>query len=234
MRHLFVFVLVLVLLPSAFYATHITGGEITYSYLGNNQYEIVLRVYRDCGPDNTNNTGFDDPANIGIYQNGGLVQSLTVSLFTATVTQLPAGIESTCIDIPDGLCIEECTYTTTTTLASSAAGYDIVYLRCCRSLAIINLNGEQGMTCNAHIPGTNETPGTNSSATFNELPPLLFCANVPFEMDHSATDADGDALTYSLCPLLLGADSFNPQPPPPISYTPGSGLPHTVEPGFCH
>ena len=36
-------------------ATHITGGDIQYRYIGdstnvNHQYEVTLRVYRDCTP----------------------------------------------------------------------------------------------------------------------------------------------------------------------------------------
>ncbi|HMG16508.1 MAG TPA: hypothetical protein VK590_13715, partial [Saprospiraceae bacterium] len=46
------------------YATHIIGGEITYSCLGNNQYEIKLTVFRDCY---TGVPPFDDPVSIGIF-----------------------------------------------------------------------------------------------------------------------------------------------------------------------
>ncbi|HMP13046.1 MAG TPA: hypothetical protein PKD70_04145, partial [Saprospiraceae bacterium] len=35
-------------LPIALHATHIVGGEIGYKCLGSNQYEITLKVYRDC------------------------------------------------------------------------------------------------------------------------------------------------------------------------------------------
>ena len=41
-------------------ATHLIGGEITYTCLGGNQYEIKVVIYRDCGPTNSNNTGFDN------------------------------------------------------------------------------------------------------------------------------------------------------------------------------
>lgn len=38
----------LILLSFTCKATHIVGGEITYDYLGNDKYRIVLKVYRDC------------------------------------------------------------------------------------------------------------------------------------------------------------------------------------------
>ena len=31
-------------------ATHIVGGEFYYDCLGNNQYRITPKIYRDCGP----------------------------------------------------------------------------------------------------------------------------------------------------------------------------------------
>jgi len=38
----------------------------------------------------------------------------------------------------------------------------------------------------------------NSSPYFNALPPLLLCATNPFNLNMSATDADGDVLVYSM------------------------------------
>ncbi|MEY4460081.1 MAG: hypothetical protein RL429_70, partial [Bacteroidota bacterium] len=29
-------------------AAHLVGGEITYTCLGSNQYQVKLRIYRDC------------------------------------------------------------------------------------------------------------------------------------------------------------------------------------------
>ena len=44
------------LIPFLSNATHLIGGEITYSCLGANQYEIQVSIYIDCGETNTNNT----------------------------------------------------------------------------------------------------------------------------------------------------------------------------------
>ena len=55
------------LIPSLLSATHLIGGEITYTCLGGNQYEIKVVIYRDCGPTNSNNTGFDNGGVITIY-----------------------------------------------------------------------------------------------------------------------------------------------------------------------
>ena len=56
MRKLFI---ILYLIPSLLNATHLIGGEVTYTCIGGNMYEIKIVIYRDCGSTNTNNTGFD-------------------------------------------------------------------------------------------------------------------------------------------------------------------------------
>ena len=58
LRHFFLCIGVL-FTPLISKATHLVGGEMTYTCLGNNTYEIQLVIYRDCGPTNTNGTGFD-------------------------------------------------------------------------------------------------------------------------------------------------------------------------------
>ena len=60
----FCFVLIICLSPLLSHATHIVGGEMNYSCLGNNQYEISLTIFRDCYNGNPA-AWFDDPAAIG-------------------------------------------------------------------------------------------------------------------------------------------------------------------------
>lgn len=203
-------------------ATHITGGEITYTYTSGDVYLITLKIYRDCGPDNTNSTGFDDPAHIGIYEDNLWYDTADAQLFSATVSEVPANISNPCLITPPQVCIEECIYTAEIFLPQNTTGYDLVYVRCCRSPAIINLVSpqSQGMTCNTHIPGTTETTGTNNSAVFTNLPPTLLCTNEFFSMDHSAIDPDGDSLSYEFCWPLLGADDIEPYPNPTPTYNP--------------
>ncbi|MDP4953132.1 MAG: hypothetical protein NWQ53_05770, partial [Flavobacteriales bacterium] len=65
-----VFVLLAIFLPGASFssrATHLVGGEVFYEHLGNDEYLITLKVYRDCGATNTNQTGFDQFASVGIF-----------------------------------------------------------------------------------------------------------------------------------------------------------------------
>ena len=49
----------------ALQAFHLAGSELTYQYLGDNNYKFILRVYRDCT--NAQSAPFDDPLSIAIY-----------------------------------------------------------------------------------------------------------------------------------------------------------------------
>ncbi len=52
-------------------AAHIVGGDMYYDCLGNNDYRITLKVYRDCNASGPNVAWFDEPAFIAIYDASG-------------------------------------------------------------------------------------------------------------------------------------------------------------------
>jgi hypothetical protein len=111
------------------------GGEIYYDCLGNNNYKITLKVYRDCY---LGQVGFDDPATIFIFDNNGVfVDSVQMPLPTPVV--LPITINNPCFVPPTDVCVEEVIYETTINLPPSAGGYNITYQRCCRNGSILNI-----------------------------------------------------------------------------------------------
>ena len=73
------------------------------------------------------------------------------------------------------------------------------------------------MTLVAKIPGLETGQHANSSSRFTNYPPLVICNNYELNFDHSATDPDGDVLTYSLYTPNEGASSTAPAPAPPPS-----------------
>ncbi|MFT4679048.1 MAG: gliding motility-associated-like protein [Flavobacteriales bacterium] len=204
----------------AMWSTHLVGGTISYEYIGNDQYEITLKIYRDCGPDNTNGTEFDATAFLGIYAQGNLV--LNPGMSNLSITTLPNDPGIPCLSIPSTVCIEEGVYSTIETLPPIEGGYDIVYQRCCRTPAIINLFIPQdtGNTYLAHVPGSDELDGDNSSPHFDTLPPSFICMDILLSLDHSANESDGDSLVYGLCNPFHGAspDIPNPSLPDPPPY----------------
>lgn len=190
------------------FATHLVGGEIYYDCLGNNSYRITLIVYRDCGPTNTNNTQFDSQAAISIFENG-VMHSNNPTPY-ATINLVPIDISDPCLVSPPNTCIEEAIYRKTVTLPPSASGYTIAYQRCCRNPSTQNVfnPGDQGSTYVALIPANDVA--CNSSPRFTNYPPAIVCADNDFYFDHSATDPDGDSLSYELCTPYHGASATNP------------------------
>lgn len=194
-------------------AFHIIGGELYYTHLGNNQYEITLKIYRDCFAPNA--APFDQLAPIGIYNNGALITTLEIPFPGAAFVNDPN--LSPCIVPPGNVCVERSYYVDTITLPPIPGGYDLVYERCCRNTSIVNLVApdQTGSTYTAHIPYNANGNIPNSNPRFNTLPPVFLCINTPLEYDHSASDPDGDSLVYYFCTPFSGASNSLPAPNPP-------------------
>lgn len=193
-------------------ANHLIGGELSYTKLNGNQYEIKLKVYRDCNAANAAN--FDNPANIGIYANGQLIEELSIDL--GLVFQVDPPVLPSCVQAPSNVCVQGTVYTAIVNLPPNAFGYDLVYTRCCRNGTIQNINdpSETGSTYYAKIPATT-TASNNSNPSYINFPPIFLCLNTPFTFDHSAFDADGDSLVYYFCTPYAGASETQPMPIPP-------------------
>ena len=205
-RYLF-FCLFFFLIISSSQATHIVGGELNYTYLGANEYEIRLVVYRDCF---NGIPPFDNPASIGIFDsNNMLIQELSV--FITIEENIPNFINSPCLQPPSNICYEYAEYITTVNLPPIPGGYQLAYQRCCRNNSILNVFNvaNVGATYYTTIPDTSIV-SVNSNPRFTNLPPTFICLDAPFHFDHSATDTDGDSLVYELCTPLNGASSANP------------------------
>ncbi len=201
-------------------ATHIIGGEMNYTCLGNNEYELSLTVYRDCFfADPT--VFFDDPAAIGIFdQNGMLVSGLLLPyLNNDTLTPI---LSDSCLFVPENVCVHTASYKSTVTLPFKPGGYTVSYQRCCRNETIVNIVDplNTGATFTATI-SEEALLQCNSAPKFNSWPPLFICVNEPIAFDHSAIDTEGDSIVYSLCTPYGGGDMINnqPQPPNPPPYT---------------
>lgn len=204
---------------TALFATHIIGGEMSYRALGNDEYEITLKIFRDCY---SGQAQFDDPTNVFIFNTSGeLVATLPIS-FTGSDT-IVNSVAIPCTGVLPGICVEEADFIDTVTLFPfSAGGYTMVYQRCCRSSNVSNILSpdQTGVSYVGVIPdsifGEN-----NSSPYYNNEPPSIMCLDEPFIFDGSATDLDGDSLAYKLCASYLGADPLNVYPnpalPPPYS-----------------
>ena len=199
--------------------THVLGGEMFYDKLAGNQYRVTLKLYRDCGPGNTNSTGFDAEIQLAIYDGNNLFQFSQFVGFTGENT-VPVELSNPCLAAPPTICAAWAEYITTVDLPPNATGYVISYQRCCRTPTIVNLPSGllQGLTCTVQIPPA--TVGTNSSPRFSDYPPVALCLGQDMTFDHSATDPDGDVLVYDLFTPYAGGTPDDPAPmAPPPPYT---------------
>ena len=184
------FLLVLSLVTSsAFYATHIVGGELYYDFIGGSSYKITLKLYRDCfnGQAPFDGQSGGSPALLHVFDaSGNLVRQ--VDLLIPIVTNVPPSINNPCIQTPGGICVEEGKYQVTISLPPLAGGYKLVYQRCCRNNTILNLtnSGAQGASYQAFIPGP-ELALVNSSPRYNNFPQIFICNGLNITFDHKAT-----------------------------------------------
>jgi hypothetical protein len=122
------------------YASHISGGEITYISLGNNQYEVHYTVYWDC-------TGGFNPGTSQSISVDGCLGSQNVTLNQSPLTpgdgvdisQICASATSTCNGgtINGNNMID---YVGIVTLPGGCTDWVFSYNTCCRNGLIVNLD----------------------------------------------------------------------------------------------
>ena len=203
------------------FANHITGGEMSYTYIGrsgtNYQYLVTLKLYRNhFAPPGA--APLDDAAAIAVFtSNNVLIESFSVTRLK--IDNLNLTTPGACITNPPSVWYEVGYYQVIITLPASADGYTITYQRCCRISGINNINGSNnvGATYTAVIPGNARlsTAPENNSAHFIGTDTVIICSGNPFTYSFAATDADADSLSYSFCSAYRGGTTGNPAPDPP-------------------
>ena len=182
-------------LPLVSNATHIVGGSLTYEQLGGSTYRVTLKLYRDCKP---GSAAFPNPVTIQVRRNCGAISLPSISIPFPGASLVPPNID-TCAVNP-GICLEEAIYTKIVSgLPPTPGGYDLYFQYCCRNSTLLNIVAplSTGETWYAHIPD-NGVVIANSSPKWVNPPPVFVCQGNNMYVDHSATDADGDSLVYSL------------------------------------
>ncbi|BDS09469.1 T9SS type A sorting domain-containing protein [Aureispira anguillae] len=186
------------------------GGELTYTCLGNNQYELTLIVYRDCN-------GINLGASQTVYQSDdcGSTVSYTMSQVSfQEITPVCANVTGTACNGGGGTYgIEEFVYQTTVTLDPNCTNVNFFWSLCCRNNAINTLSspGSESMYIHTSIPDVNVC---NISPTFLNNPTPFVCVGQPVNYNHGAVDTDGDDLIFSLIDCMDDAST-------PVTYATG-------------
>jgi len=229
--------------------SHIVGGVMTYAYLGDttigtnvlNKYQVSLSIYEDCLNGLPSAIAEDNPAFLGVFDPYLFLYDTNINCngcpgaaISATITPVPTNFNNACVTNVPPTCLEKRTFVTTLYLPPNATGYLVAYQRCCRNAQVQNIiaPADSGATYYCTIPAGSYT---NNSAVFKNYPPQIICVNNPLIYDNSATDADGDSLSYGFCSSLTGAnDAANSKPAPTgppydsVTYVPGFSAQYPV------
>ncbi|MFK8045397.1 MAG: PKD domain-containing protein [Crocinitomicaceae bacterium] len=207
MRKIILFIL---LLFSAYRAdaTHIIGGSMFYEHLGGSSYLVSIRLYKDCSPFSIN---FSTSIKVEIRAGDGTLPTpSSVRLPLLARDTLDPSID-TCAFNP-GVCVELGVYSKIVNLPPQVDGYHLFYTDCCRNASVANILSplQYGEGLHTYIPDNNVYI-TNSSPVFTAYPPVYVCKDQDLNFDFSATDADGDSLTYELIKPYHGKNEFDTQ-----------------------
>jgi len=182
--------------PQQAEASHLAGADIEYQCLGQNQYRITIRLYRDCA-------GISMPTQLNLAINsascgatfGG--QVLPRDTFYE-VSQLCPGVisQSACNNgsLPG---YQVHVYSDIITFPQTCSDWTVGWSTCCRNGAITAINpGSFYIECMINTNYCNDSP------IFTSLPTPYFCAGQPYNYNHGASDPEGDTLYYAqTCPL---------------------------------
>jgi len=198
-------------------ATHLAGGNITYTKLANpNEYQITLTIYRDC---NSIMQGPFTTASMNMYYRNNCGQT-----YTLPVSWVPGtGIEVvTACTIDPSTCnggtrygLQEYKWTGTVTLPFSATnpscnewyfvwGQSVSAGWCCRNTnnTLGPAPGQQNFFIDSYL--NNNIPAGNTSARFNSFQVPAYCIQEPVTVVFDVSEPQGDSVVYSLTPALTG------------------------------
>ncbi len=233
------FILMLLwLLPVLANASHITGGEMSYTFSGVNlgiyRYNVTLKLYQRC------NSGrqFPNPAIVSVFNKSTGLRVMDISVNLSAEDNISITTPDPCISNPPAVCYDVAYYNFTVNLPSSVSGYVLASHVNYRINGINNLQpgyGNIGALYSAEIPGTsgNALDPNNNSAIFTGSDLVIVCANNNFSYSFAAFDQDGDQLRYTFCSAYAstsgnnggggfggGGGNIQPPDPPPFPQVP--------------
>ena len=235
--------MLLCLLPALTSANHIIGGNISMRAVGGTpgQFQIQLTQFWDASQSSAGNQ--DPVITVLIFSKNGpkLVERISLKLCES----LPLRFNNEACARQNKLNYIEARYCTLAQLDpakyADPAGYYMVWERCCRNDAIINVaktGSGLGIAFYMEFPALvrNSLPFVNSSPQFKVPNGDYICLDKPFTFDISATDADGDDLVYSLVTPLNGYTTsqavFGSEVPqtsyPPVGWAAGYSLSNVI------
>lgn len=213
---IYLYILILAFLGHEAQASHAAAADLSYTCIGNNRYQVTLKMYRDC-------SGITLPTvpliNIsGANSCNGFSQTLPLNL--TSVVEIPIAChtfsaQSSCNGgtIPG---YQENIYTGILDMSAFSTGctWTISYFNCCRNAAITNLDNPSSQGIYIETTLLDGNLACNSSPSFANIPIFVVCDSIPQSISNAIIEPDGDSLVYSLVAPLNAQND-------PISYNAG-------------
>ena len=180
-KTLLLFILVFCGITSAF-SSHVMGGDITYTCLGGNQYQVTLTLYRDCSGATISQLGqtVDFTSSCGN-------QTVTLPFTGITeVSQLcpgPMGINQSTCNGGTQPGTEQYTFSGVVTLPP-CADWIMSWDLCCRNNAITNLQNASGNNLYIQTTLNSIAAPCNNSVQFAAIPTPYLCVNQLIIFNH--------------------------------------------------
>ncbi len=227
-KSFFLFIFLISAMP--LFASHLEGGEITWTCNGSGEYIFKVKLYRDCN-------GISAPYNLTLTTDApGLSGGILCNQVSCTDLS-PTGPGCPTCSTPNGLAsaVLECVYESAPVVISGippANGWYFAYIECCRNAAITNLsNTASGYFILRAIMysfnGLDANPCFDSSPQFAESPTMSACSGDNINYSHAAFDPELDSLTYEWALPLDGSSYPSNGYPFAAGYTYQSPTPGT-------
>jgi len=185
-------------------ASHIAGGDISYTCIGNNQYQITLNLFVDC-------LGFDP----GTSQTITFTSTCGGNVSIQVTNTNPGGTEISQLcpsQINNSTCnggtlpgMWQFNYTGTVTLNPNCNTWTAGWSTCCRNNAILNLQNASSQNSYLETTMNTLTNPCNNSPAFTAQPIPYVCINQPVNYSYGVVETDGDSLYYTLVSALGGS-----------------------------
>lgn len=196
--------LILLLLSStSLFANHFTGGELRYEFTGTtNVYRVYLTLYKTCEstainfPTFTNIYAESKAHNININKNLTLIKQDTLQPY-CTGTQ--TSCENLSSSYPGYL---TALYTDTLQLPPGISDWRLIFSNSNRALFITNLQGASGQSF--YLDAPINPSSFNTSAEMPDYPPHVLFVNDSIKIPLTATDKNGDSISYNFITPLSG------------------------------
>lgn len=205
LHFLFALIALFLMNSSTMKATHIMGGELTYTWIGSNDYELHLTLYRDC-------SGIPGPVNalveissvscaIPMY----MVQLNTIPGTPIEISPVCAGVQTTC-NGGTAMGVEKWEYSAIVTLTGNCSDYLFTFVECCRNGAITNLVDPSNYSAQFTATLDNQSVAFNSSPRFANDPVTVLELGSTHTINNGAFDPDGDSLSIVFAPALYDSN----------------------------